>query len=127
MTDQYRSMGISLLELVQNRFYFLSDMPPIELMVYITQRCVFHLSSGVWCTPPFLWLATATRRRSGVRWASDATKYFIKKTCGRSCISPVSPTLPIFLLFYGAPRLCVQHQKIGPPPHRQLELGYRRV
>jgi mitogen-activated protein kinase kinase len=31
------SMGISLLELVQNRFPFSSDMPPIELMIYITQ------------------------------------------------------------------------------------------
>jgi hypothetical protein len=30
-------MGISLLELVQNRFPFPSDMPPIELMIYITQ------------------------------------------------------------------------------------------
>ncbi|KAJ7442195.1 hypothetical protein B0H11DRAFT_2251633 [Mycena galericulata] len=31
------STGISLLELVQNRFPFPSDLPPIELMMYITQ------------------------------------------------------------------------------------------
>ena len=30
------SAGISLLELVQNRFPFPSDLPPIELMMYIT-------------------------------------------------------------------------------------------
>jgi mitogen-activated protein kinase kinase len=31
------STGISLLELVQNKFPFPSDLPPIELMMYITQ------------------------------------------------------------------------------------------
>lgn len=31
------STGITLLELVQNRFPFPSDLPPIELMMYITQ------------------------------------------------------------------------------------------
>lgn len=56
------SMGISLLELVQNRFPFSSDMPPIELMIYITQS-----------EPPQL------EDEADVRW-SDAMKDFIKET-----------------------------------------------
>lgn len=35
------STGITLLELVQNRFPFPNDLPPIELMVYITQNEVY--------------------------------------------------------------------------------------
>jgi len=56
------STGLSLLELVQNRFPFPSDMPPIELMIYITQS-----------EPPQL------EDESDVRW-SDAMKDFIKET-----------------------------------------------
>jgi len=56
------STGLSLLELVQNRFPFSSDMPPIELMIYITQS-----------EPPQL------EDEGEVRW-SDAMKDFIKET-----------------------------------------------
>ncbi|KAH9176317.1 kinase [Lactarius sanguifluus] len=56
------STGLSLLELVQNRFPFSSDMPPIELMIYITQS-----------EPPQL------EDEAEVRW-SDAMKDFIKET-----------------------------------------------
>lgn len=56
------STGLSLLELVQNRFPFSSDMPPIELMIYITQS-----------EPPQL------EDEAEVRW-SVAMKDFIKET-----------------------------------------------
>ncbi|KAF8482856.1 kinase-like domain-containing protein [Russula ochroleuca] len=56
------STGLSLLELVQNRFPFSSDMPPIELMIYITQS-----------EPPQL------EDEADVRW-SDPMKDFIKET-----------------------------------------------
>ncbi|KAI0305764.1 kinase-like domain-containing protein [Multifurca ochricompacta] len=56
------STGLSLLELVQNRFPFPSDMPPIELMIYITQS-----------EPPQL------EDEADVRW-SDVMKDFIKET-----------------------------------------------
>ncbi|KAH0588903.1 hypothetical protein H2248_004688 [Termitomyces sp. 'cryptogamus'] len=56
------STGISLLELVQNRFPFPNDMPPIELMMYITTA-----------EPPRL------EDEPGVRWSNDM-KDFIKET-----------------------------------------------
>ncbi|KAI0062900.1 kinase-like protein [Artomyces pyxidatus] len=56
------STGLSLLELVQNRFPFSSDLPPIELMIHITQS-----------EPPQL------EDEAGVHW-SDAMKDFIKET-----------------------------------------------
>ncbi|KAG6830452.1 hypothetical protein H0H92_000605 [Tricholoma furcatifolium] len=56
------STGISLLELVQNRFPFPNDLPPIELMMYITTG-----------DPPRL------EDEPGVHW-SDDMKDFIKET-----------------------------------------------
>ncbi|KAH9485173.1 MAP kinase kinase skh1/pek1 [Psilocybe cubensis] len=56
------STGISLLELVQNRFPFPPDLPPIELMMYITTG-----------EPPRL------EDEPGVQW-SDEMKDFIKLT-----------------------------------------------
>ncbi|KAI0051828.1 kinase-like protein [Auriscalpium vulgare] len=56
------STGLSLLELVQNRFPFSSDLPPIELMIHITQS-----------EPPQL------EDEAGVHW-SDSMKDFIKET-----------------------------------------------
>ncbi|KAG6819739.1 hypothetical protein H0H93_009130 [Arthromyces matolae] len=56
------STGISLLELVQNRFPFPNDLPPIELMMYITTA-----------EPPRL------EDEPGVHW-SDDMKDFIKQT-----------------------------------------------
>ncbi|KAF9454013.1 kinase-like protein [Macrolepiota fuliginosa MF-IS2] len=56
------STGITLLELVQNRFPFPNDLPPIELMVYITQN-----------EPPSL------EDEPGVQW-TDEMKDFIKQT-----------------------------------------------
>lgn len=56
------STGISLLELVQNRFPFPNDLPPIELMMYITTG-----------EPPRL------EDEPGVNW-SDDMKDFIKQT-----------------------------------------------
>lgn len=56
------STGITLLELVQNRFPFPNDLPPIELMVFITQN-----------EPPRL------EDEPGVEW-SDEMKDFIKQT-----------------------------------------------
>ncbi|KAF9482133.1 kinase-like protein [Pholiota conissans] len=56
------STGISLLELVQNRFPFPSDLPPIELMMYITTG-----------EPPRL------EDEPGVQW-TDEMKDFIKLT-----------------------------------------------
>ncbi|KAL9711631.1 Protein kinase C signaling pathway involved MAPKK protein [Leucoagaricus gongylophorus] len=56
------STGITLLELVQNRFPFPNDLPPIELMVYITRN-----------EPPRL------EDESGVQWTRDM-KDFIKQT-----------------------------------------------
>ncbi|KAF5380438.1 hypothetical protein D9615_004601 [Tricholomella constricta] len=56
------STGISLLELVQNRFPFPNDLPPIELMMYITTG-----------EPPRL------EDEPGVHW-SDDMKDFIKQT-----------------------------------------------
>ncbi|KAJ3571700.1 hypothetical protein NP233_g3586 [Leucocoprinus birnbaumii] len=55
------STGITLLELVQNRFPFPNDLPPIELMVYITQN-----------EPPRL------EDEPGVEW-SPSMKDFIKQ------------------------------------------------
>ncbi|THH19952.1 hypothetical protein EW146_g1300 [Bondarzewia mesenterica] len=56
------STGLSLLELVQNHFPFSNDLPPIELMIHITQS-----------EPPQL------EDEAGVHW-SDAMKDFIKQT-----------------------------------------------
>ncbi|KAJ7188045.1 STE/STE7 protein kinase [Mycena filopes] len=56
------STGISLLELVQNRFPFPNDLPPIELMMYITAG-----------EPPRL------EDEPGLEW-SDDMKDFIKQT-----------------------------------------------
>ncbi|KAK1228034.1 Protein kinase C signaling pathway involved MAPKK protein [Marasmius sp. AFHP31] len=55
------SLGIILLELVQNRFPFPSDLPPIELMMYITTG-----------EPPQL------KDENGVRW-SDPMKDFVRQ------------------------------------------------
>ena len=57
------STGLSLLELVQNRFPFSSDMPPIELMIYITQSEV-RVSFLHRALRLILRLAAAVRRRS---------------------------------------------------------------
>jgi serine/threonine protein kinase len=66
------STGITLLELVQKRFPFPNDVPPIELIMYITQgevRIIFFtfpisfigpLDSDGTCL--LAYLATATRR-----------------------------------------------------------------
>jgi mitogen-activated protein kinase kinase len=56
------STGISLLELVQNRFPFPNDLPPIELMMYITHG-----------EPPRL------EDEAGVVWSPEM-KDFIKQT-----------------------------------------------
>ncbi|EIM79180.1 kinase-like protein [Stereum hirsutum FP-91666 SS1] len=56
------STGLSLLELVQNHFPFSNDMPPIELMIHITQS-----------EPPQL------EDVDGAHWSS-AMKDFIKET-----------------------------------------------
>ncbi|KIY74388.1 kinase-like protein [Cylindrobasidium torrendii FP15055 ss-10] len=56
------SLGISLLELVQNRFPFPNDLPPIELMMYITTS-----------EPPRL------EDENGVVWSNDM-KDFIRET-----------------------------------------------
>ncbi|TFY62248.1 hypothetical protein EVG20_g6769, partial [Dentipellis fragilis] len=56
------STGLSLLELVQNRFPFAADLPPIELMIHVTQS-----------EPPQL------EDEAGVHW-SDEMKDFIKET-----------------------------------------------
>ncbi|KAF5370679.1 hypothetical protein D9758_001895 [Tetrapyrgos nigripes] len=56
------STGISLLELVQNRFPFPNDVPPIELMMYITTQ-----------EPPQL------EDEGGVQW-SDEMKDFIRQS-----------------------------------------------
>ncbi|KAI0320916.1 kinase-like protein [Amylostereum chailletii] len=56
------STGLSLLELVQNHFPFSTELPPIELMIHITQS-----------EPPQL------EDEGGVRW-SDSMKDFIKET-----------------------------------------------
>ncbi|TFY74154.1 hypothetical protein EWM64_g9858 [Hericium alpestre] len=56
------STGLSLLELIQNRFPFTADLPPIELMIHVTQS-----------EPPQL------EDEPGVRW-SDEMKDFIKET-----------------------------------------------
>ncbi|KAJ2914377.1 hypothetical protein MD484_g6028, partial [Candolleomyces efflorescens] len=56
------STGISLLELVQNRFPFPTDVPPIELMMYITNG-----------EPPTL------EDEPGVQW-SEEMKDFIKQS-----------------------------------------------
>ncbi|TFK68662.1 kinase-like protein [Pluteus cervinus] len=58
------STGISLLELVQNRFPFPNDLPPIELMMYITTG-----------DPPRL----EDEPGAGVQW-SEEMKDFIKQT-----------------------------------------------
>jgi mitogen-activated protein kinase kinase len=42
------STGITLLELVQNRFPFPPDLPPIELMMYITNQEV-SITGVEWC------------------------------------------------------------------------------
>lgn len=56
------STGITLLELVQNRFPFPPDLPPIELMMYITNQ-----------EPPRL------EDQEGVAWTDDM-KDFVKKS-----------------------------------------------
>ncbi|KAJ7496015.1 STE/STE7 protein kinase [Mycena galericulata] len=67
------STGISLLELVQNRFPFPSDLPPIELMMYITQG-----------EPPRL------EDEPGVQW-SDEMKDFIKQTLTVDALTRPTP------------------------------------
>jgi len=67
------STGISLLELVQNRFPFPSDLPPIELMMYITAG-----------EPPRL------DDEPGVEW-SDDMKDFIKQTLTVDALTRPTP------------------------------------
>lgn len=71
------STGISLLELVQNRFPFPIDLPPIELMIYITQG-----------EPPRL------EDEGDVQW-SDNMKDFIKQTL---TVIPAERPTPEYLL-----------------------------
>ncbi|KAJ7497538.1 STE/STE7 protein kinase [Mycena latifolia] len=67
------STGISLLELVQNRFPFPNDLPPIELMMYITAG-----------EPPRL------DDEPGVQW-SDDMKDFIKQTLTVDALTRPTP------------------------------------
>ncbi|RDB24769.1 MAP kinase kinase MKK2/SSP33 [Hypsizygus marmoreus] len=67
------STGISLLELVQNRFPFPNDLPPIELMMYITTG-----------EPPRL------EDEPGVQW-SDDMKDFIKQTLTVDALTRPTP------------------------------------
>ncbi|KAH8828225.1 kinase-like domain-containing protein [Flagelloscypha sp. PMI_526] len=65
------STGISLLELVQNKFPFPSDLPPIELMMYITQG-----------EPPRL------EDEGGVIWSDEMKDFF------RLCLTVSATTRP---------------------------------
>lgn len=56
------STGISLLELVQNRFPFPNDLPPIELMMYITAGEVRICGSG-WCHSDYYELTASSTGR----------------------------------------------------------------
>jgi len=67
------STGISLLELVQNRFPFPNDLPPIDLMMYITQS-----------EPPRL------DDEPGVEW-TDAMKDFVKETLTVDALTRPTP------------------------------------
>ncbi|KAJ7647095.1 STE/STE7 protein kinase [Roridomyces roridus] len=67
------STGISLLELVQNRFPFPADLPPIELMMYITQG-----------EPPQL------EDSPGVQWSNEM-KDFIKQTLTVDALTRPTP------------------------------------
>ncbi|KAF8210485.1 kinase-like domain-containing protein [Mycena galopus ATCC 62051] len=67
------STGISLLELVQNRFPFPNDLPPIELMMYITAG-----------EPPRL------EDEPGLKW-SDDMKDFIKQTLTVDALTRPTP------------------------------------
>ncbi|KAF7376307.1 STE/STE7 protein kinase [Mycena sanguinolenta] len=67
------STGISLLELVQNRFPFPNDLPPIELMMYITAG-----------EPPRL------EDEPGLKW-SDEMKDFIKQTLTVDALTRPTP------------------------------------
>ncbi|KAJ7683232.1 kinase-like domain-containing protein [Mycena rosella] len=67
------STGISLLELVQNRFPFPNDLPPIELMMYITAG-----------EPPRL------DDEPGIQW-SDDMKDFIKQTLTVDALTRPTP------------------------------------
>ncbi|KAG6866728.1 hypothetical protein C0991_011387 [Blastosporella zonata] len=73
------STGISLLELVQNRFPYPNDLPPIELMMYITtgevsiSKYSSHIVLNVDPQPPRL------EDEPGVRWSNDM-KDFITQT-----------------------------------------------
>jgi len=67
------STGISLLELVQNRFPFPNDLPPIELMMYITAN-----------EPPRL------DDEPGLQW-SDDMKDFIKQALTVDALTRPTP------------------------------------
>jgi len=67
------STGISLLELVQNRFPFPNDLPPIDLMMYITQS-----------EPPRL------DDEPGVQW-SDEMKDFVKEALTVDALTRPTP------------------------------------
>ncbi|KAJ6464584.1 kinase-like protein [Mycena sanguinolenta] len=67
------STGISLLELVQNRFPFPNDLPPIELLMYITMG-----------EPPQL------EDEPGLKW-SDEMKDFIKQTLTVDALTRPTP------------------------------------
>ncbi|KAJ7747369.1 STE/STE7 protein kinase [Mycena metata] len=67
------STGISLLELVQNRFPFPNDLPPIELMMYITAG-----------EPPRL------EDEPGLEWSHDM-KDFIKQTLTVDALTRPTP------------------------------------
>ncbi|KAI3618693.1 ste ste7 protein kinase [Moniliophthora roreri] len=66
------SLGISLLELVQNRFPFPSDLPPIELMMYIT--------SG---EPPRL------EDEGEVKWSDDMKDFIKQALTGNATMRPI--------------------------------------
>ncbi|KAK7053484.1 Protein kinase C signaling pathway involved MAPKK protein [Paramarasmius palmivorus] len=66
------SLGISLLELVQNRFPFPNDLPPIELMMYIT--------SG---EPPRL------EDEGEVKWSDDMKDFIKQALMGDAASRPI--------------------------------------
>lgn len=73
------STGITLLELVQNRFPFPNDLPPIELMVFITQNEVLLITSLLAIANHGMIQPPRLEDEPGVEW-SDDMKDFIKQT-----------------------------------------------
>ena len=118
------STGLSLLELVQNRFPFSSDMPPIELMVYITQSevRVSFLHRALRFTLLVLHLAAAARRRS--RSTLERCHEGLHQRDVRLFDSPLSRAfiLTSYLLVCESTRSCVQRQRKCWPMNGSLEL-----